>query len=321
MGSEQLSTATEPTIPSLVDCGQSPVLVADMGGTRLRVALVSSEGEIISKEEHPTPKGGVHPEMLVNTLASLAAVGEPVEAVVGVPGPIDYDEGALLWAPHLPPAWVGGLTSSALSESLGLSVSLANDADLATVGECWFGAGREYGDVAYVTVSTGVGAGVVLRRRLVRGRRSLAELGHMVIETSSLWEARPATVEELGSGSAIEARGRESNLGMSAADVAGLARAGSSEAQQIWRNAARYVAVGIHNLCLLFAPELVVLGGGVGRSEGFADAVREEIFEVASSGRSLGAELAVAALGDDAGLVGGAGWLEATSPQAWGSGR
>lgn len=315
MGTEQLSTLPHAARPSLAETGQAPILVADMGGTRLRVALVSQDGEVVAREEHATPRDGMHPQMLVSSLSSLASVGGPLQAVVGVPGPIDYDEGALLWAPHLPPAWVAGLTSSALSAELGMPVSLANDADLATVGECWFGAGRRSQDVAYVTVSTGVGAGVVLRRRLVRGRRSLAELGHTVIDAQALWQSRPATVEELGSGSAIAARAKEAGLGMDAAQLAEAARHGEPAAEEIWAGAARAVAVGLHNFCLLFAPELVVLGGGVGRSPGFADALRAALSDSAAAGRSLAADLVLAELGDDAGLVGGAAWLEATAPQ------
>ena len=106
-------------------------------------------------------------------------------AVVGLPGAVDYDAGRLLWAPHLPERWPDQLSDEELSRRLGLRVHIANDADLAAVGEATFGAGGGIADVAFITISTGIGAGVVHDGRLLRGRRSLAEVGHTVID----WKA------------------------------------------------------------------------------------------------------------------------------------
>ncbi len=89
-------------------------------------------------------------------------------AVIGVPGRIDHMAGALEHAPNLPSHWPGALHEALLTDHLGVPVSLANDADLATVGEACFGAGRGAADVVSITVSTGVGAGVLLGGRLVR---------------------------------------------------------------------------------------------------------------------------------------------------------
>ena len=113
------------------------------------------------------------PASLIDLIASVAAErghGQASHAVVGLPGGVDYETGRLLWAPHLPEEWPDQLSTEGLSAHLGLAVSIANDADLAAVGEAAFGAGAASPAVAYLTISTGIGAGVVHGGRLLRGR-------------------------------------------------------------------------------------------------------------------------------------------------------
>ena len=172
------------------------ILACDLGGTQLRTAVVDASGAVTHRRAVPTPKDD--PAALVAVLRDALAEANDVEGVVvGVPGPIDYAAGAPTMLVNLP-AWEGHVSEAALSDGLGLDVLLANDADLAALGEHRFGAGRDFDDIAYVTVSTGVGAGVVLGGRLVRGRLSLAELGHTVIDRHTM-----QTVEDLGSGTAL----------------------------------------------------------------------------------------------------------------------
>ena len=131
----------------------------------------------------------------------------------GLPGGVDYEAGRLLWAPHLPAQWPDLLSTEGLTAHLGLPVRIANDADLAAVGEALFGAGADSPAVAYLTVSTGIGAGVVHGGRLLRGARSLAEVGHAVIDWRAWQEGAPCTLEELGSGSGVARLAREAGLG------------------------------------------------------------------------------------------------------------
>ena len=194
------------------------ILACDLGGTQLRTAVVDASGAVTRRRAVPTPKDD--PAALVAVLRDALAEANDVEGVVvGVPGPIDYAAGAPTMLVNLP-AWEGHVSEAALSDGLGLDVLLANDADLAALGEHRFGAGRDFDDIAYVTVSTGVGAGVVLGGRLVRGRLSLAELGHTVIDRHTM-----QTVEDLGSGTAL---GRLAGEG--AAAVSARALQGDAEA-------------------------------------------------------------------------------------------
>jgi glucokinase len=234
--------------------------------------------------------------------------------VVGLPGAVDYEAGRFLWAPNLPAQWPDQLSAAGLSAQLGLPVSIANDADLAAVGEAWFGAGAESSAVAYLTVSTGIGAGVVNGGRVVRGRRSLAELGHVVIDWRAWRDGEPSTVEELGSGSGVARLAREAGLGaVSSEQVEAGAAAGEPRAAAIWEQAIAACAAGVSNLVMSFYPSTVVIGGGMGRQDAFFSPLRQMVLQ--RPGHHPG-DLAIvrSTLGDDAGLSGAAAWSRATEP-------
>ena len=168
-----------------------PVIAVDLGGTNLRVALVDRDGTVLARHRVPTPAQGAITDALVELIAELECDPD-YSALVAVPGLVDYERRRALWAPHLPPGWVTELAEDHLVSRLCRRVSIANDADVAAVGETYFGAGKNATDVVFVTVSTGIGAGVLLNRRLVRGRRSVAEIGHTIIDRHAFSNGEPA---------------------------------------------------------------------------------------------------------------------------------
>lgn len=305
--------------------GEERVLAVDLGGTHLRVAVVSGSGGILHRQEIPTPHRDPRPDALVELIASVVSgpAGKGVaEAVVGIPGPVNYQAGRMEWAPHLPEAWVPHLAEEALAEAAGVPVAVANDADLAAVGEAYFGAGRGFDDVVYMTVSTGVGAGVVLGGRLVHGTRSLAELGHTVIDWVASGDGRPATLEELCSGTALARLAAEAGVSAETgvapegALVQRRAAAGDPQARAVWDVVVAAAVVGLGNAAEVFSPDVIVVGGGVGLSgEAFLSEVREGLVRRPPAGFAIAqghgrdpVQVVRAELGDDAGLVGAAAW-------------
>lgn len=288
-------------------------LAVDLGGTWLRVARVSPTGDVLDRHEEATSDDA---SRLVAAMRAVAGVGPVDHAVVGVPGRVDYSAGRLEFAPNLSPAWHDVLDRRVLSGDVGVDVSLANDADLAAVGEAWFGAGRPFDDVAYLTVSTGVGAGVVAGGVLVHGRRSLAEIGHSVVDIGALADGRPATVEELGSGTALDRLVADAGRHDTGKELVERARGGDGAASDILRRVVAAAAVGALNLVHLFSPDVLVVGGGLGRN---GDLVLDPIRALLDTHgpRHLPQPVAVvtAALGDDAGLVGAGAWHRAFRPE------
>ncbi|SRR5579875_46604 len=296
--------------------GRQWTLAADVGGTNMRVALVDGSGRVAGRREAATPHADPEPLALVELMRQQLASAPAARAVVGMPGPVDYQAGRLYAAPHLPPSWLPHLTEERLSEALGLPVSLANDADLAAVGEAYFGAGRDFADVAYVTISTGIGAGVVLGGRLVHGRRSMAEVGHTVIDLAAFRAGEPATFEELASGTALARLAQAGGIVGGGAGLERLVAAGDEGATAIWELVLEAIGVGLGNVVEVFSPDVIVVGGGVGLSgPGLLEPVRQHLAR--HRGPAMRSDLKVvrAALGDDAGLAGAAGWARAFEPR------
>ncbi len=293
-----------------------PLTVAiDLGGTHIRAAAVAGDGTIVTRRRQSTPTTDPHPtvvpEMILKTVEEVGDSYSVDRAVVGLPGIVDHGAEQLKTAPNLPAQWVGFLNEDWIASQVGLPASLANDADLAAVGEAKFGAGAEYHDVVYVTISTGVGAGVVVDGTLVRGRLSGGEIGHTVIDWSDAAAGVRATVEDLGSGTAIERQASIAGLSERGAELADRVRSGDEVATQVWNRALTAVGIGIANLAWLVAPQIVVVGGGVGRNFDLVEPVLRSQLEMHGPAAGGPIKLAVAALGDDAALAGAAAWWTA----------
>jgi glucokinase len=289
------------------------VLAADVGGTQMRAALVDGQGKVLARRMTETPRGSDVPVALIELIREVArdrTFGDVTHAVVGLPGAVDYKAGHLLWAPNLPEQWPKRLTRDELTFELGMPTSIANDADLAAVGEARYGAGAGSTEVAYLTISTGIGAGIVQSGRLVHGIRSLAEVGHTVIDLHAWREGRPSTLEELASGSGLSRLGREAGLGeVTGRDVLAAARQGDPRAAAIRDDAIAACAIGVTNLVMSFYSSTVVVGGGLGlRDEFFAPLCELCLRRYEYPGEP---RIVRAALGDDAGLAGAAGWVQA----------
>lgn len=286
-----------------------PSVVIDLGGTHLRAALVSEDGAILKRLQELTPQEEAEPVTLLRLMAAVAS-DETDRAAIGVPGVVDYDDETLLAAPNLPQSWIKYLNEEWLSERSGLAVSMANDADLAAVGEATFGAGRGCRDVVYVTISTGIGAGIVLDGRLMRGRYSGGEVGHSVIDRSRSLLGDDGTVEGLGSGTAIRNAAAAAGLKAQGAGLADMVRDHDPGASEVWNAAIDAAAFGVVNLCWIVTPQLVVIGGGVGmNSDIVLPTIHQRIRDHGPSVVPIG--VVSASLGDDAALIGGAAWWQA----------
>lgn len=281
-----------------------PMLALDLGGTLLRVALYDNDAKLIFRSEHGTAPDNPNLLGAAMTYAMRIAKAERQDvkqAIIGVPGWVDYASNAAVTLRNLP-EW-GRIEGSELASKLGLEVILANDADLAALGEHRLGAGVGCDDLVYVTCSTGVGAGVILGGQLVRGKRSITEIGHTVID----WQTGD-TVEGIASGTAVAAA-----AGIPAKEVAARAAAGDAEAQAHFRRAADALAVGVLNLAFLFGPERIVIGGGMAEAgDLLLGPVRERFAAETSPLLGIGPDAIVHAQGgQDAGLLGALAYWQA----------
>jgi len=255
----------------------------DLGGTKLAIAIADPEGRLIAHETRPTPTSG-DPEADVATLAADAAEliarnglsSSDFEAAgLSVPGPIDHARGAILAPPNLP-GWKDVPLRDRMSARLGMPVRLENDANAAALAEWRYGAGQGAHHMAFLTMSTGVGAGLILADRLYRGHLGRAsEFGHVCAEwngercgcgrhgcfeaylggaswTRRLREITPAT-------SLVRSLAGERG-GVRPQHVVAAAEQGDAFACAEMQRFNHYLARAIAVLCFSLAPEAVVLG-------------------------------------------------------------
>ena len=295
------------------------IIAVDLGGTQTRAALLDSHLNILQRDIRPTRTASAQ-TVVDAILESVRAVwptdGTPVAAVgLGAPGPLDPFSGVILTPPNLP------LRSfplgQVLTESLGIPVTVGNDANAAGLAEYIMGAGRGTRDMIFMTVSTGVGGGIIVDGKLLAGAKGLAgEPGVMLMAVD------PSDVrmfETLVSGPHITrmarealSAGRESSLssidGFDTKHVGEAAAAGDALATEVIQRAAALLGIGIVNLLHLFNPQRLVIGGGVTKlGAQLYDPMWAAIRKHVSTPAYLeGFDIVPAALGGDAGLIGAA---------------
>ena len=289
-------------------------LAIDLGGTQLRAALVNEAGQLLSRASLATDVQGGPKAVLKQMLQAADAAGfsKSREQITGcgicAPGPLDSDTGTIIGIPTLP-GWEGFPLRAALAEALGLPVILENDGIAAANGEWKFGAGRGLAHLVYVTVSTGIGGGVVVDGRLMRGRRGMAgHIGHLMIDPNGPRCAcgGRGCFEAHASGTALSAEGRAHGFA-DAKSIVAAARAGNEAARALLDQEAGFLAYGFASLLHLYSPQKLIIGGGVSQAlDLMAARIRARLSElVMPPFRDV--EVVRAALGDDAGLAGMAG--------------
>lgn len=300
----------------------------DLGGTRLRAALVDATGEIHARAATPTDVAGGPSGVIAQISALLAELGvdlsRPDLAGIGVcaPGPLDSETGVVLGIPTLP-GWEGFPLRSALETAFGKPVVVENDGIAAANGEWRHGAAQGLANFVYVTVSTGIGGGVVVDGRLLRGRRGMiAHVGHMVIDPQGPVCSCGATgcFEAIASGNALGAAGRQraaekpdSPLGrrnalspLDAPAIVAAAREGDAMATALLDREARYLGLGFSNLAHLFSPQAIVMGGGVSQAFDLLSPGIRHTLETTALPPFRDVAVLPSALGDNAGIIGAA---------------
>jgi glucokinase len=305
----------------------------DIGGTHLRAALFASNATRPQKHQrvrtHAADGLSVFERLAQQVEAVWPSGGDVAAIAVASPGPLDPMTGVIFATPNIP-EWVDFPLAESLSRRFGVPVFVENDANLAGLGEWKYGAGRGHHNVLYLTVSTGVGGGVIIEDRLLQGAHGLAaEVGHIVVAPDGplcscgkaghleAFAAGPGIVRyvrerlEAGAESALRL---DANL--SARDVAQAAQSGDPLGVEAMARAGEYLGIGVANFLHIFDPSIVIFGGGVSQSGEclfgpMQRSLRERVFR-----RNYLENLTItmAELGDDAGLMGALAWASITHP-------
>jgi predicted NBD/HSP70 family sugar kinase len=323
-----MATGRPPTLLSL-DRSAGAVVGIDFGHERVHAAVsdlsrtVLAEADRAEDVDHNAEGSLDTAAELVDEL--LAETGLVYADVIGVgmalSGPIDHDRGAVRPTAILP-GWEGLAVAAEMSRRLGdLPVHLDNDANLGALAEVTLGAGRNVRSAAYVQMSSGIGAGLIVEGRPYHGHRGIAgEIGHVLVEQQGqiCRCGNRGCLETLASGPALVALLRPSHGdGLTVEGIIEMAREGDPGARRVIADAGRAVGQVVAGLCNLFNPEMVVIGGDLSTAgELLLDPLRESIDRYALPTATERLEVVAGELGERANLLGALALAIAQSGEA-----
>ncbi len=302
------------------------IIAVDLGGTQLRTARFDHDLNLAQRESTLT-MADLGPQSTIDRMKTyiknvMPSVSDDVRGIgISSPGPLNPVSGVVIAPPNLP-GWHNIPLADIISAEFGLPVYIGNDANVAALAETSKGVAQGFRHVIYITVSTGIGSGVISDGKLVTGRAGLAaELGHIPIIVE---EGKVSSIELEAAGPAIARRvksaitagaksqvldlvkGDPSRIDAKAVGIA--AEAGDELAIECLAHAGRMIGLSIVTAVLLFNPEIVVIGGGVTKTGELLFAPMRRAVEEHILDRAFTADLRIeqAALGDDVALVGAA---------------
>jgi glucokinase len=287
----------------------------DIGGTKFAVGMVDRAGEILARAESPSDLGAGWDEGLARILSMLRSAiqqadGELEGVGIGCTGPVNPLTGEVGRIEFLQ-GWEGHNLAAEIQAAFGVTVALENDADAAALGEFAWGAGQGSRRFVYITVSTGIGVGMVFDGLLYRGAEGAhPEIGHHVIDPSGpqCFCGARGCWESLAGGLALARRGKRST----ARAVCEAAERGDPAARTAVAAEAEALGLGIANLVTLFVPDVIALGGGVMQSRAlFWDKIEQTVRQNCGLVPFEKTRLVPANRGRDTGLAGAAqAWIQ-----------
>ncbi len=302
----------------------------DLGGTKIAAALIDSHLTVMAKLTVATaPEEGMQAvvDRIIGSAVRLCEsapvdIGSVGRVCIGSPGPVVRESGTVLDAPNL--RWKNVALAPPVARALGVPVIVENDANAAAVAENLLGAGKASKNMMYITVSTGIGGGLVLDGRLYRGSTGAAgEIGHTTAVRNGpmCGCGNRGCLEAVASGTAIARRGQElacRPAGRAIAELAGegpitaltvaeAARRGDTAAIAILRDAFEYLGIAVASAANLLNLDTVVIGGGVsGVGDMLFEVVRREVNARAFPFVAEKCGIVPASLGADSGVLGAA---------------
>ena len=312
-----------------------PAFALDMGGSLLKACIIERDGTLHGLRRLPTPADAPPAEtaqLMVQIVREVCAeAGIPVMGLAGIGVSMAgfvTDDGIITATAHLSREWVGFDLRTPLAAEIDLPYYFALDTPAPTLGEAYFGAGRGIPDFVYVTVSTGIGSGIVAGGRLFTGGLGWAGgLGHTILdetservcsgcgnngclETFAATQGILTTASELmdaNPGSALHRLVARADGRLSPKLVYEAAVAGDSTANQVWSRAGHALGVGLVNLVDIVSPTRIVVGGGIGQAgELLLEPARAVVRERCFPPRNRLVEIVPSELGDLSGAYGAA---------------
>lgn len=313
-----------------------PSIGVDLGGTKILTALVSPEGDMIAGKRSPTAARSGPEEVIARIFTTIEQVLHQANAEIGdirgigiaAAGALDTERGVVTTSPNLP-GWRDVPLRGMVRDRFGAAAFLINDANAAALGEHRFGAGKSVDNLIYITVSTGIGGGIIIDGKLYQGAGgSAGEVGHMTIDINGprCSCGSNGCLEVLASGTALarEAQrciteGAESSIlrladgkisSITAKIVSDAAQDGDLLARELIHRTGTYLGIGLANLVNIFNPEMIIVGGGLSNiGDMLLNPARQMVMERAFKVAAQRVRIVPSQLGGNAEAVGAAAFV------------
>jgi glucokinase len=290
----------------------------DIGGTKVAIGIVDEQGKIHANTLIPTDKQLKAEEMVAMIKQTIQKLlldfpireNKLVGIGIGSPGPLDLKEGTIVCPPNLP-NWINVPIVENFKQEFHIPVLLENDATAAALAEKWVGAAKDSNHFIYVTISTGIGAGLYINGKLISGERGNAgDIGHMVIDPSygECTCGQKGCFEWVASGTAIARLGSEIiGKSISTEQVFKLFINGHEEITCMVKEVFKNIGVGFVSLINTFDPERIIIGGGVSQvGEPLFSAVKEYVSRYALNPSGRNTKIMPSGLKQSSGVIGAA---------------
>ena len=300
----------------------------DVGGTNVKIALVDDKGSILYSNSVPT-RAEMGYEYTVNNIKQAIKdliTETKVSHIEGIgfdfPGQIDYKNGIVRLAPNIP-GWVNIPIAQIIEDEFKIPTRIDNDVHCAALGELNFGAGKGCENFICMTVGTGIGSGIVINGKLVRGASNAAgELGHIKLQMHEgplcgcgdyvcleAFASGPSIVamaeEYIKGGKSTKFREMANRGEITPFVVAEAAKQGDPVARRIFTRVGEYIGFGLSSVVNLLNPEKIIIGGGVADAgDILLDPIRETIKKRSMVVAGSAVEVVPAKLGNTAGVIG-----------------
>ena len=302
----------------------------DIGGTNVKIALVDFDGKIIYSNTVPTRaemgyEAGVNniKQAIKELMSETGESAQTIEAIgFGLPGQIDYKEGIVKNLPNIP-GWVNIPLAKIIEDEFSIPTRLDNDVRCAALGELNFGAGKGCQNLICITVGTGIGSGIVLNGKLVRGASNAAgEIGHIKMDMTGgplcgcgdygcfeAYASGPAIVtmakEYISGGKSAKYKEMATDGIISPYIVAQAALQGDSVSIQIFKQMGKIIGLGLSSVINLLNPEKIIIGGGVADAgDILLEPIKQTIKERTMPIQASAVEIVPAQLANTAGVIG-----------------
>ncbi|TSC95714.1 MAG: glucokinase [Parcubacteria group bacterium Athens1014_10] len=287
------------------------IISFDVGATKTRVGLLTEDYKIIKKETFATPKKAKEILSLIyQEIENFRSFGEIKKIGLGIAGQIDLKKRLVNFGPNFSQELKNIPLEKILEKKFKKPTAIDNDAHCFSLGEALAGHGKKYNFILGVTLGTGIGGGIIIDKKILRGKDNIAgEIGHQIIEINGrqcgcgkkgCWEAYASGMAMIKSYHKITGKNKN------ALEIQKDFLNNKKESKEAVEQTANYLAIGLSNLINILNPEVIILGGGLSNFKEFIELAKKEVKKIVLTPDLQKTPILISKLGDDAGLIGAA---------------